>query len=91
MSNMMQVIRERWKTILALVLAIIAFKFNLMFVWGIFCLFWAVQNIRNREAYFVERIERDENPVLYWIVVGIWGVTGITYFFMDEMLLALIK
>jgi len=57
---------------------------NWLFVWGIFCLFWGLENIRAKEAYFVERIERAINPVLYWIIIGIWLGMGLFYFYMDE-------
>lgn len=83
MNKLLLTIKLRWKTLLALALAFTAFKFNLMFIWGLFCLFWAIENIRIKEAYFVERIERRENPILYWIIVGIWVTTGIFYFSMD--------
>ncbi len=84
-------IPKRWKTILALILAAIAFKFNLLFVWGMFCLFWGVENIRAKEAYFVERIARKDNPVLYWVIIATWLGSGALYFYMDETIFNLIN
>lgn len=77
-------IQTRWKTLIALVLVLIASKFDLLFVWGVFCFFWGIENIRLKEAYFVERIERSVNPILYWIIISIWFATGFIYFYIDE-------
>lgn len=74
---------KKWKTIFALLLALIALTFNLFWVWGVFCLFWSWQNFRAKEAYFVEKIERRESPVLYWIIVLSWLGMGILYFYSD--------
>ncbi|WP_375753581.1 hypothetical protein [Vibrio sp. HN007] len=85
MKNLLEVLRTRWKTIAALILALVALIFDLVLVWGIFCLFWASQNIRHREAYFVERIERDDNPILYWIIVSAWLAAAFFYFYLSTM------
>ncbi len=77
-------IPARWKTLLALMLALFAVIYHWLFVWGIFCLFWGWENLRAKEAYFVERIERSENPVLYWIIIAIWVGMGLFYFYIDE-------
>lgn len=77
-------IPARWKTILALVLAVTAVYFGLLFVWGLFCLFWGIENIRSKEAYFVERIERQKNPVLYWVIIASWLAMGVMYFYSDS-------
>ncbi|GLO63289.1 hypothetical protein MACH09_37970 [Vibrio sp. MACH09] len=84
-------IPKRWKTILALILAAFALKFNLLFVWGMFCLFWGVENIRAKEAYFVERITRRDDPVLYWIIIAVWLVMGVFYFYLDDTIFNLMN
>ncbi|NOI59855.1 hypothetical protein [Vibrio coralliilyticus] len=81
---MQRFIPERWKTILALLMAVIALKQNLFFVWGMFCVFWSWENFRSKEAYFVERIELKKNPTLFWIIVLSWLAMGALYFFMDK-------
>lgn len=79
-----QVVPAKWKTMLALVLAIIALKFNLFVIWGVFCCFWGVENLRNKEAYFVERVKRAENPILFAVIIFSWFAMGALYFFMDS-------
>lgn len=74
----------RWKTLLAMGLVILAVVLDLIFIWGIFFWFWAIENIRTGEAYFVERVNKEDEPVLYWVIIAIWLVIGGYYFFFDE-------
>ena len=76
----------KWKSMLALVLAAIGTVKGWLFIWGVFCLFWAVVNIRAQEAYFVERIERSQSPVIYWIIIAVWLLLSATYFAIDPLI-----
>ncbi len=78
--NMKASTNFKWKTILALILLIIAIVMNWSWVWGILFLFWGVFDLLNQETYFVERITRAENPVLYWIIVITWLVLSVFSF-----------
>ncbi|MCW8880106.1 MAG: hypothetical protein OQJ89_12155 [Kangiellaceae bacterium] len=74
----------RWKSLLAIGLVILAVVLDLVFIWGIFFWFWAIENTRTGEAYFVERIERENEPILYWLIIIILLLIGGYYFFFDE-------
>ncbi|MDC5851813.1 hypothetical protein OPW32_21730 [Vibrio europaeus] len=74
----------KWKTMVALLLAIIALKFNLFVIWGVFCCFWGIENLRNKEAYFVERVKLSDNPILFTIIILSWFFMGALYFYMDD-------
>jgi hypothetical protein len=74
---------RRWKTYLALLLALTALKYSLLLIWSVFCWFWALENFRSREAFFVERVEYRENPALFSIIILSWGLMGLLYFFTD--------
>lgn len=89
-KDMRKFVPKRWKTYFALVLAVIAFSCDLLFIWGLFCLFWGSQNIKAKEAYFVERIERKTNPILYWIIIAIWVVMGGLYIYFDGFIRGLL-
>ena len=71
----------RWKTILTLVVLIIATLYNFMPAWGALFLFWAGVNIKKKETYLVERILRSENPILYWLLVSGWISLGLMTLF----------
>ncbi|WP_253649311.1 hypothetical protein [Vibrio tubiashii] len=74
----------KWKTMVALLLAIIALKFNLFVIWGVFCCFWGVENLRNKEAYFVECVKLSDNPILFTIIILSWFFMGALYFYIDD-------
>lgn len=73
----------KWKSIVALILAAIALIKGWLFFWGILCLFWGITNILAQEAYFVERILRAENPIIYWIIIAFWLILSAFYFAID--------
>ncbi|MEZ8182583.1 hypothetical protein ACED33_17995 [Vibrio splendidus] len=77
-------VMSKWKTLLALTMALFALKFHLLLIWGLFCWFWGWKNLRAKEAFFVERIELKEHPVLFTLIIISWFVMGGVYFYMDN-------
>ncbi|CAM3549547.1 hypothetical protein [Parendozoicomonas haliclonae] len=71
----------RWKTVLALIVMTVATLYEFMPVWGVLFLYWAWMNIKNKDTFLVERIQRSENPVLYWLIVAGWVVLAVLTFF----------
>lgn len=67
----------RWKSILALIIIGLGVFFEWKWIWGAFCIIWAVIDLRRRETYLFEDIPRNESPVLYWIVVSLWLIFGV--------------
>ena len=65
-------VRFKWKTILALILVCAAILLEQNWLWGVLFLFWSVLSVRSGETFFVERLSRRRDPVLYWLVVAIW-------------------
>ena len=70
----------RWKTLLGLTLVYAGVIFNQPWLFGILFLFWTFESIKNKKAYILEEIQREFNPVLYWIIVITWFVLGLFYF-----------
>lgn len=60
---------RKWRSIIGLALMYVAIMLNITWVWGLFYLFWVVPDIVTRRTYFMEEIDRDEHPVLYFVVV----------------------
>jgi len=67
----------RWKSLLALGLIGTGLFFNLYWIWGVFFLIWAVNDLRNRRTHLLDDIPRSESPVLYWVVVTMWLALGL--------------
>ena len=76
----------KWRTITALVLMYIAILINWGWAWGILFLFWVVPDIFSGVTYFIEPVSKNENPVLYWIIIFSWilmAVYSLSTLFID--------
>ena len=67
----------KWRTIIGLILVYIAAIFNLQWAWGVLFLFWVIPDIFTGVTYFIEAIEKKENPFLYWFIVATWLLMSI--------------
>lgn len=62
----------KWRTIGGLILVYAATLFNLQWAWGIMFLIWVVPDLFTGVTYFMEPISKQENPILYWVIVLSW-------------------
>ena len=62
----------KWRTILGLVCIYIAMWFNWQWAWGMLFLLWVIPDLITGVTYFMEPIEKKENPILYWIIIFSW-------------------
>ncbi len=72
LSNHDSKTRVKWRTLLALLLIYIAVIFNLQWVWGVLFLIWVLPDIYSGITFFVEPIVKNENPVLFWLIIVSW-------------------
>lgn len=81
----------KWKTITALVLLPVAFWFSLInFYFAALFLVWSIQGIKNRHAFFLDNISRDESSVLFWIISVLWIVLSIVSLMYSEPVINLL-
>lgn len=73
--------KYKWKTILGLIVMIIATLKNIPWLWGILFLFWAINDLRNGHTYFIEDVSREEDPILFWVIVTVWFLFAVMSFF----------
>lgn len=62
----------QWRVWLGLFFVILMTIMDWQWAWGILFLIWVIPDIRNRVTYFIEPVERNESPVLYWTIVCTW-------------------
>ena len=62
----------KWRTILGLISMYVAMWFNWQWAWGILFLMWVIPDIFSGTTYFMEPIEKEKNPILYWIIIISW-------------------
>lgn len=46
-------------------------------LWGLLFLYWSVQSYRTGYAFLLSDVTREEDPVLYWLILIAWTVFGI--------------
>lgn len=67
----------KWPTLIALPVLVLATAMNWYWIWGCLFLYWAVPALRGGTAYLVEPIERDRDPLLFWLIVALWIGLGL--------------
>jgi len=68
---------SKWRTLIVLGMMCLAVVTGIAAIWGLLFLLWGVQTIRAGSANVIEHIERDENPILFWIIAGAWILSGL--------------
>jgi len=72
----------KWRAILGLGIVLLSVVFDAMWIWGILFLIWIVPDIKSGSTHFLEHVERRENPVIFWLIVGTWLALSL-YLFAD--------
>jgi len=62
----------KWKTVLGLLVIYTAVLFDQYWVWGVLFILWTIPALRSGETFFVERLSRRANPLLFWLLVSTW-------------------
>lgn len=76
----------KWRASIGLALIIIAAIFNLGWLFGLVFLVWILPDIRSGKTHFLEPVERDENPVLFWAIVVVWSLLSL-YMLLEPLLI----
>ncbi|NER37864.1 MAG: hypothetical protein F6J93_28550 [Oscillatoria sp. SIO1A7] len=64
--------KVKWRTILGLLLMYVAIALNWQWIWGLFSLYWIIPDFFTGVTYFIEPISRQEEPILYWLIMITW-------------------
>ena len=78
----------KWRTIIGLVLIYLTVVLypNYQWIWGVLFIYWVIPDLLSGTTHFIERIERRQNPILYWIIVVTWLAMA-TYIFVEAFIL----
>ena len=74
---------QKWPSLLALPVLMVATINNIYSIWGVLFVYWGLRSLFSGEVYLVESIERDKNPILFWIISAMWIGFGIMYIIAD--------
>jgi len=45
-------------------------------MWGVLFWYWAIPSLLSGETYFMERVGRKEDPILFWVTIVSWILIG---------------
>jgi|GEM_PF-3543972 len=62
----------QWRPFLALVAMYMAFLFDWQWAWGILFLYWVIPDLFRGVTYFIEPVEKENSPFLYWTIIISW-------------------
>lgn len=75
----------KWRTILGIVLVVCAIVLNMPILFGLLYILWAIHEMIYGEAYILENVSKNENKVLFYIIVLLWMSCGV-YVFTDSLI-----
>lgn len=84
MSNAWQLVQEKKLLTIAVFAALVVATIrDWYWLWGLLFLFWSIQGLRTGEVFLIEDIQREDHPVLYWLITAMWAGFGIWYVYAD--------
>ncbi len=81
---------DKWKAYIGLTLIFTSLFTGWYWLWSIFFAIWLIMDIKSKSTFMLEPVHKNENPVLYWIIVTVWGllsVLSLIYYAFPELLL----
>lgn len=71
----------RWVNIVVLAVLLTAIWMEWLWIWGILFIYWAVPAFLTGETHLVGSVQRDKQPVVFWLVSALWIVLGVLTIF----------
>jgi len=62
----------KWRSIVGLIIIYIAMWLNWQWIWGLLFILWVIPDLFSGVTYFLEPVEKNKNPILYWVIIGSW-------------------
>ena len=64
----------KWRTIVGLILIYLTVVLypSYQWIWSVLLIYWVIPDLVSGTSHFIERIERKDDPILYWIIIITW-------------------
>ena len=62
----------RWKALASLLLIYSSLLTGWYWPWGVLLAWWVGLDLRDGETWLTESVERNKDPVMYWVIVLTW-------------------
>jgi len=73
----------KWATLITIPVLAVATWREWYFVWGLLFVYWGIGSVFSGNAFLVEPLTRNRNPLLYWLVTAAWIGFGAAYVAVD--------
>ena len=70
--------RARTANYIVLPVLLVAAFLGIYWVWGLLFVWWIVPTILSGQAFLVSEINREDDPFLFWAIVCLWTLSGLT-------------
>lgn len=77
---MKEIIFDKIKSKLALVFILVIIVSGKYWLFGFLFLIWVFLDLKNKQTYLLEIVQRSSNPSLYWLIVLLWFIFAILSF-----------
>jgi len=57
---------------MALILIIISILMEWNWVWGAIFIMWAIPSFYSGKTYLVQEIDKNKDPILFWLILMMW-------------------
>ena len=70
----------KWRALIGLIILYIAMWYDWQWIWGILFLMWVIPDIFSGITYFIEPVDKENHPLLYWAIIVSWILLRIASF-----------
>jgi len=62
----------KWRAIAGLTVVALAVLLDANWLWGVLFLLWVIPDLKTGSTHFIEHVERRDNPITFWLILGAW-------------------
>lgn len=67
----------KYKAMLGLGLIAVSLLLEQYWLFAVFFLIWLVMDLRTGTTHLFESVSKQQNPILYWLIMGTWGLLSV--------------
>lgn len=77
---MKDLFKDKIKSKSALIFILLIMITEKYWLFGFLFLVWVILDLKNRQTFLLEIVQRNNNPILYWLIVLTWFIFAVLSF-----------
>lgn len=77
---MKDLFKDKIKSKSALIFILLIMITEKYWLFGFLFLIWVILDLKNRQTFLLEIVQRNNNPILYWLIVLTWFIFAVLSF-----------